>query len=98
MGSLPMEREGNMKQLTVRGVNDDLHSALKKEADRRGTSMNRVVLALLKEAVGVSNGNGRYQTVFDDLDHLAGTWSRKEAEVFEQSLKQQRTIDEKLWQ
>lgn len=87
-----------MKQLTVRGVNDDLHRALKKEADRRGTSMNRVVLALLKEAMGVPNGASHYQTLFDDLDHLAGTWSPKEAETFEEALSQQRTIDEKLWQ
>jgi plasmid stability protein len=87
-----------MKQLTVRGVNDDLHNALKREADRRGTSMNRVVLALLKEAMGVSDGNGRYQTLFDDLDHLAGTWSQKEADMFEEALKQQRAIDEKMWQ
>lgn len=87
-----------MKQLTVRGVNDDLHRALKKEADRRGTSMNRFVLSLLKEAMGVGNGNGRYEILFDDLDHLAGTWSRKEAEVFEQALNQQRAIDKELWQ
>lgn len=87
-----------MKQLTVRGVNDDLHNALKREADRRGTSMNRVVLALLKEAMGVSNGNGRFQPLFDDLDHLAGTWSQKEAEIFEESLNQQRAIDETMWQ
>ncbi len=87
-----------MKQLTVRGVNDDLHTALKREAERRGTSMNRVVLALLREAMGVSNGNGRYQTIFDDLDHLAGTWSTKEAEAVEQEINNQRTIDEQLWQ
>lgn len=87
-----------MKQLTVRGVNDDLHDALKKEADRQGTSMNRVVLALLKEAMGVSNGSGRYQTLFDDLDYLAGTWSTKEAKAVQQELNNQRTIDHKLWQ
>ncbi|MFZ0547211.1 MAG: hypothetical protein WAM60_17320 [Candidatus Promineifilaceae bacterium] len=87
-----------MKQLTVRGVNEDLHNALKREADRRGTSMNRVVLTLLKEAMGISNGNGRYQHLFDDLDHLAGTWSRQEADAFEEALNQQRTIDEQLWQ
>ncbi len=87
-----------MKQLTVRGVNDDLHKALKREADRQGTSMNRVVLALLKEAMGVGNGNGRPQPQFDDLDHLAGTWSQNEAEQFEESLNQQRAIDETMWQ
>lgn len=87
-----------MKRLTVRGVSDDLHRALKQEAERRGTSMNRVVLAVLKEAMGVSNDNGRHQHMFDDLDRLAGAWSRKEAEIFEESLNQQRAIDETMWQ
>jgi hypothetical protein len=87
-----------MKQLTVRGVNDELHKALMREADRRGTSMNRVVLALLKEAMGLDNGSGRYHPLFDDLDHLAGTWSQKEVEIFEESLSQQRAIDPSMWQ
>ena len=87
-----------MKQLTIRGVSNDLHSKLKEEADRRGTSMNRVVLALLKEAMGVNGGNGRYTTTFNDLDHLAGTWTAEEARTIEQELNNQRTIDEDLWQ
>ena len=87
-----------MRQLTVRGVGDDLHNALREEADRRGTSMNHVVLSLLKEAMGVSNGRHAYKKFFDDLDHLAGTWSQKETQAFEQELNQQRTIDEQMWQ
>ena len=32
-----------------------------------------------------------------DLDHLAGTWSRKEAAAFESALREQRKIDPELW-
>jgi hypothetical protein len=60
--------------------------------------MNHVVLSLLKEAVGVSNGRHSHKKFFNDLDHLAGTWSQKEAKAFEEELEHQRTIDEQMWQ
>jgi len=87
----------NMKQLTVRGVKSDLHNALKAEAARRGMSVNRVVLALLREAVGLTNGSRQGNVVFDDLDHLAGTWTEEEASEFQSQLTAQRIIDGDLW-
>ncbi len=87
-----------MKQLTVRGVKNDLHNALKSEAARRGMSVNRVVLALLREAVGLANGSQQRRVVFDDLDRLAGTWTDEEAAKFESELASQRVIDAGLWQ
>lgn len=87
-----------MKQLTVRGVKNDLHNALKSEATRRGISVNRVVLALLREAVGLANGNQQKRVIFNDLDSLAGTWTKEEATNFEGELASQRVIDEALWQ
>ena len=86
-----------MKQLTVRGVKNDLHNALKAEAIRRGMSMNRIILLLLREAVGLTNGSRQGSAVFDDLDHLAGTWTEAEAAEFQRQLASQRVIDEDLW-
>jgi hypothetical protein len=34
---------------------------------------------------------------YHDLDHLAGTWSKEEAEAFEKLIAEQRTIDPELW-
>ncbi|MCZ6681134.1 MAG: toxin-antitoxin system HicB family antitoxin [Candidatus Poribacteria bacterium] len=86
-----------MKQLTVRGVEDELHQLLQREAKRQGLSINRYVLSLLKQAVGLTEQKATQKQAFDDLDHLAGTWSREEADEFDTALKQQRQIDGELW-
>jgi hypothetical protein len=35
--------------------------------------------------------------VHDDLDELAGTWSKSEAARFDGALRAQRQVDAKLW-
>ena len=42
-----------MKTVTIRNVPTDLAQALEKERRKRGTSLNRTVLALLRNALGV---------------------------------------------
>ena len=42
------------RQLTVRGVDARLERTLRAEARRRGLSVNRTVLGLLREATGLS--------------------------------------------
>ncbi len=86
-----------MKQLTVREIEDGLHKALKREAKRKGVSINSYVLSLLKDTIGFIDSNGQQKQVFSDLDHLAGTWSREEADEFDSALKEQRQIDGGLW-
>ena len=85
-----------MKQLTIRGVDATLHQALQREAERCNTSVNRLVISLLKQSVGLSNGGSRI-TEYDDLDALAGTWSQAEYNEFAQRLSDQRMIDQELW-
>ena len=82
-----------MKQLTVREIEDGLHKALKREAKRKGVSINSYVLSLLKDTIGFIDSNSQQKQVFSDLDHLAGTWSREEADEFDSALKEQRQID-----
>lgn len=84
-----------MMQLTVRDVDERLSSALKQEAAARGLSVNRLVLQLLRESVGLSSS--REPTLFTDLDHLAGSWSDEEAAEFERQLAGQRAVDDELW-
>ncbi len=85
-----------MKQLTVRGVDEKLHTTLKREAKQRGISMNRYVVRLLKEAVGQSQ-RPQEPRISHELDHLAGTWSQEQAREFSRILEEQRDIDEGLW-
>ena len=48
-----------MKTLTIRNVPSALATALEAEKSRRGLSLNRTVLAVMQEALGVSEGAPR---------------------------------------
>ncbi|MBX2999217.1 MAG: hypothetical protein KF893_11955 [Caldilineaceae bacterium] len=85
-----------MKQLTIRGIDSRLDHYLKREAERQGQSVNKYVLSLLRAAAG-EGANPQTSLYYNDLDHLAGTWTEEEFAEFEQHLSAQRSIDEKLW-
>ncbi len=82
-------------QLTIRSIGPDLRAALEREAARRGQSLNRTVLSLLAERLGLAES--RAQIEHDDLDELAGTWSKSDATRFDEALHTQRQVDAKLW-
>lgn len=84
-----------MRQLTIRGVTDRLRDQLRQRADRSGLSVNRTVLLLLHQAVGLAPE--KPVQVFDDLDDLAGTWSETEASEMAEILFRQRRVEEELW-
>jgi hypothetical protein len=85
-----------MKQLTIRGVGEQLHMVIKREAKKRGQSINHYVLSIIQQATGFG-----YKLNFDkeytDLDHLAGTWTDQEFFEFQEILDDQRDIDEGIW-
>ena len=82
-----------MKTMTIRNVPAELAQALEKERRKRGTSLNRTVLALLRNALGVSS-----QTVpSNGLRQLAGTWSEAEYKQFEQTVALLGEVDEAMW-
>lgn len=82
-----------MKTMTIRNVSADLAAALEEEKSRRGLSLNRTVLALMKEALGVSDEAERS----NGLRRLAGTWTEDEFLEFEEAVRPFREIDEELW-
>jgi plasmid stability protein len=86
-----------MKQLTIRGVDDKLHHALRSRAEQEGLSVNRYVLALLKESLGLASGRALEDVEYDDLDHLIGSWTQEAYEEFSDLLQDQRQIDPELW-
>lgn len=85
-----------MKQLTIRGMDEKLHQTLQNKAKQQGLSMNRYVLYLIKESVGLAVRSLPEQE-FDDLDDLAGTWTETEYAEFANNLNAQRPIDEEMW-
>ena len=87
-----------MKQLTIRGVDSKLEARLKLEAKKRGQSLNRTVVSLLSEKVGLTLNSNSFESLNHDLDELAGTWSEDEGETFEKNLEGIRKIDREQWQ
>ena len=85
-----------MKQLTVRGLGDDLVRAIRRLANRDGTSLNRAAVKLLRRGAGLAGP--RSDTVGSSLDHLIGTWSEAEAGEVERTLRHFDGIDEALWE
>ena len=82
-----------MKTMTIRHVSAELASALEAEKRRRGLSLNRTVLSLMQEALGISNGRGRS----NGLRRLAGSWSEDEFRRFEAAMAPFEEIEEDLW-
>ena len=82
-----MHRMENALQTTIRDIPKDLEHALRERARRSGESLNRTLIRLLREAVGL-NPPGKKR----DLSALAGTWSQEEADEFD---RQVRWLEEK---
>ncbi|MBI5511562.1 MAG: antitoxin [Deltaproteobacteria bacterium] len=82
-------------QLTVRQVDGELLQALRRETRRRGESLNKVTLSLLRGSLGI--GSPRTLRRYTDLDHLAGRWSLEERAEFDERLGEHREIDADLW-
>ena len=85
-----------MKAITLRNLPPEVAKAIHHRAKRDKTSVNKAVIGLLEESFGKKPGEKK-KIRYHDLDHLAGTWTKEEAEEFEKLIAQQRTIDPALW-
>ncbi len=86
-----------MKQITIRGIPDDVKKTVRKEAAQKGVSLNKAIISLLERAAGTKAPEKNKRVLYHDLDHLAGLWSREEAASFDKTLKAQRKVDAELW-
>lgn len=77
------------RQLTVRGVSDEVGRRLEDLSRERGQSMNATVVEILEVAVGFEPRRQRLERY--------GTWTEEEAAEFDEALAAQRRVDEKLW-
>ena len=82
-----------MKTMTIRNVSTELAAALDAERRRRGLSLNRTVLALMQEALGVA----RDRRVSNGLRRQAGSWSDEEFQRFKQAVAPFGEVDADLW-
>jgi len=81
----------------LRNLPAELEEAVRKEAERKRTSVNKAVISLLeRKTEGLRKKSARTRQ-YDDLDTLAGAWSKKEAAEFDNALAAQRAVDRELW-
>jgi plasmid stability protein len=84
-----------MTTMTLRGVDETISGALKERARREDTSVNALMIKILKEALGIEKK--KRTAVYDDLDHLAGTWNVQDAAEFVQATAVFEKVDEDMW-
>ena len=87
-----------MRQLTIRGFDDQLSRCIRDLAAREGISLNQAVLRLLRRGAGLGSESAGAHVVGSSLDHLIGTWTREEADEMERALDDLAQIDEAMWQ
>lgn len=87
---------GPVKIVTLRKLPPDVVKVIQRRARERGTSITRAVVSLLEDAAGIRRTK-RGPLLHDDLDSLAGSWTKEEATAFERALSEQRRIDPELW-
>ncbi len=87
-----------MKQLTVRGFDEQLAQSIRRLANREGISLNQAVLKLLRKGAGLGVGKARADIVGFSLDELIGTWTPDEADELECALDDLEGIDESMWE
>jgi plasmid stability protein len=84
-----------MGAMTIRGLDDMTVKALKAKAKQDGSSVNAAMLKILKKELGLEKK--RHTAVYHDLDHLAGTWDKKDYSEFMKNVEDFEKIDGTMW-
>ena len=79
--------------ISIPSVDDATAARLRTEAERRGITIEELVLELIQQ--GIENLEA---PPYHDLDALAGTWSKEDADAFLEAIAELEQVDEKLWQ
>jgi hypothetical protein len=85
-----------MKAFTIRGVEPEVAEKLKLMAEKKGKSINQIVLDFIKKNLGLSKEQ-THTCQYNDLDNLFGSWSGEEFDKIQNKVNQSRQIDQELW-
>jgi hypothetical protein len=84
-----------MDAITLRNLPPAVAKAVRDKARKEKLSLNKAVARLLEEATGAPTGTKT--VVHHDLDRFFGTWTKREADAFDESLREQRQIEPEMW-
>ncbi len=89
-----------MTAISLKGIDEKLLRSLKSMARQRATSVDKVIVDVLKERIEAERGiKKKPYRKHHDLDHLFGTWKNDvETKELEEIFSSQRKIDKELWQ
>ena len=85
-----------MRQITLRGIPDDVEAVVEEEARDKGISLNKAFLSLLRKGAE-QRPRKKKAHVRSEFRQFLGLWKEKEAAAFDETLREQRKIDEELW-
>lgn len=85
-----------MTNLSIRGLDDKALAALKRRAAKEEASVNTLVVRLIEQGLGLRRTRTAL-TRHDDLDALAGSWRKQDADTFERATAPFAKIDAELW-
>jgi hypothetical protein len=86
-----------MKQLTIRGFDEQLEKRLRKLAKDQQISLNRAALALMRRGAGLTENREPVNTVGTSLDGFIGIWSAEDEAELLQAIEPLEQIDPELW-
>lgn len=75
-----------MHRMTIRGIDEELASRIRRLAAQEGISLNRAVLKLLRIGTGIGQSADTANRVGPSLDHLIGTWTSEQADEMQSAL------------
>ncbi len=82
-----------MNQLTLRHIPEELDNLIRKISKKRKKSINKTIISILEEALGIKNNSGKKR----DVSSLAKTWSEEEFKTFKSNTKIFEKIDSEIW-
>ena len=83
--------------ITIQALDDTTAKWISEEAERRGISVESLVVELIRRGIDIDQETSPLQT-YHDLDLLAGTWSEEQEAEFLNAIADFEQVDEKLWQ
>ena len=85
-----------MGSISIRGLDDELSSLLKKAAATEKMSVNQFVLETIKKHLGLAKEK-RFSHEWHDLDGLFGQWTDEEFSQIQGKIDDERQVDDELW-
>jgi len=82
--------------ITIQHLDEATADRIEEQAVQRGVDKEPVVLRLNQQAIELEKKKAELLK-YRDLDSLAGTWSKEEADEFDRAIASLRTIDEDFW-